>query len=116
MKYKITYKELDVVDHKEFVKNKIKEFYKDKPFLEQHDFTDKNWTRFAWKYQVPGMGVPAKYIILFVNWSEYSVFITQDGGDILFTNKELEFFDKLGFELQEDFAKHMKQDISDWIE
>jgi hypothetical protein len=115
MKYKINYKSLDAVDHKELVKNKIKEFYKNKYSLAQKDFDKENWTRFDWKHQIPGMGAPAKDVILVIDWDEYEIFISEDGTYIPFTNKELEFFDKLGFELYDDFSKVMKQDITDWI-
>jgi hypothetical protein len=112
MKYKIHYKSLDSITNKEIIINKIKEFYKNKHHFEQRDFD--NMTTFSWSQYLPGFGTNAKSIILVVDWEYYTIYITEDASYMPFNNKELEFFDKLGFELSDNFSYITEQNIYDW--
>jgi hypothetical protein len=113
MKYKIHYKSLDSITNKEFIINRIKEFYKNKYHLEQTDFD--TLTRFLWKEYLPGFGTNAKDAGLLVHWEDRHVHLYEDGVYKPFTKKELKFFDSLDFELYKEFADVVEQDITDWV-
>ena len=115
MKYKIIYKGLDNTN-KEKIIEKIKEFYKDKYGLKETAFTKRNGMKFDWKNKVPTREAPGEYVTLTIDWDKYEINISEGYVYRPFTNKELNLFDKLGFELEEDFARVMKQDISDWMD
>jgi hypothetical protein len=114
MKYKINYKSLD--NNKEQALNKIKDFLKDKYDLEEHKGIDDSTTVFLWKEYQPGFGTNGSEHILAVDWDEYTIYMLKNSQYDPFSNKELEFFDMLGFELEPSFADYLDQNIYDWTD
>lgn len=112
MKIKIHFKGLD--DNKEEVFSKIKNFYKDKYFLKVEKETKPEINVLSWKEFLPGFGTNASDHILSIDWKEYTVYQVKNSEYEPFSNKELKFFDKLGFELDSSFANFFNQDITDW--
>lgn len=116
MKYKIHYKGLDNLAKKEKIINKIKNFFKNKYNLEQHSDTADDLTVFSWKEYQPGFGTNASEHALAIDWDKYTVYQVKNSEYEPFSNKELEFFDKLGFELDPLFADSLDQNIYDWMD
>ena len=118
MKYKITYKGLDTTTNQEKIIEKIREFYKDKYELKERYYPEPGAvTRFDWKEYLPGFSVGATDYTLVIRWDDYLIYLSINGGDYEpFSPKELDFFDKLGFELLSAFEDRTGQDISDWVD
>lgn len=114
MKIKIHFKSLD--DNKEQVLNKIKNFYKDKYQLEVQKGIKPEIIVLLWKEFMPGFGTNASDHVLAIDWKEYTVYQIKNSEYEPFSNKELEFFDKLGFELDPLFADFLDQNIYDWTD
>jgi hypothetical protein len=117
MRYTIHYKGLDNTNQEKIIE-KIREFYKDKYGLrEKYYFKPRAMTRFDWKEYLPGFGTNATDYTLMIEWDSYFIYLTINGVDYeAFSPKELEFFDKLGFDLLPVFKNRTGQDITDWLD